>query len=85
MSITENSKNIMKDLDKLKITNVDMGGYKIEPIISLMSLPTSPKQIGRPSKSHKLSTTPAKIIYDGTFVQSSTSLVNEIEEATILE
>lgn len=62
-----------------------MGGYEIEPILSLISLPTSPKQYGRPFENHKLSTTLAKIIYDGTFVQSSTSLKNEIEEAVAFE
>lgn len=35
---------LMKDLEnRLKITNTGMDGYKIEPVLSLVSLPPSPK------------------------------------------
>lgn len=86
MSANGNPKDIMRDLEeKLKITNVDMGGCKIEPILSLMAFPTSPKHYGRPSEDHKPSNIPTQIIYDGTFIQSSASLATEIEEAAILQ
>lgn len=86
MSINGNPKDIMRDLEnKLKITDVDMGGYKIEPILSLTDLPTSPKHYGRPSEDHKPSNVLAQTIYDGTFIESSASLTTEIEEAVVLQ
>lgn len=69
MFINENSKAIIEDLEKkLKITDVDMGGYKIKPILSLMALPTSPKKYGRPPIDNRPLDTPTKVIYDGTFI-----------------
>lgn len=61
-----------------------MGRYKIEPVLPLMNLPPSPRQSGKPSEAMKPQTSPTNVIYDGTFVQSSASLANEIEEAVFL-
>lgn len=85
-SIDESPKDLMKNLEKkLKITNTGMDDYKIEPILSLVSLPPSPKQLGKPSKAMRTQTLTPNIIYDGLFVHSSTSLVDEIEEDVVLK
>lgn len=43
-STDESSETLMKDVEKkLKITNNGMDGYKIEPVLSLISLPPSPR------------------------------------------
>lgn len=44
-STAESLETLMKDLEKkLKIANTSMDGYKIEPVLSLISLPPSPRQ-----------------------------------------
>lgn len=85
-SVAKILESLLKDLEKkLRITNTRMDGYKIEPILSLTSRPPSPRQSGKPSKGMRPQTSTPKVIYDGTFIQSSTSLASEIEGDDVLK
>lgn len=65
-STIESLETLMKDLEKkLKIIGTSMDGYKIEPVLSLMSRPPSPRQSRKPSEAMKPQTSITNVIYDG--------------------
>lgn len=77
---------LLKEMEqKLKITTDGMGGYQIETVLILTTIPPSPKEIGRPLESMRLQTTQVNIIYNGAFIQPLTSLANEMEEVASLD
>lgn len=85
-SMSESLETLLKDLEKkLKITNTGMDRYKIEPVLSLMSPPPSPRQSRKPSDVMNPHTSTPNIIYDGLFIQSSTFVVDEIEKDVVLK
>ena len=67
----------------LKLKDTSMGGYQMEPIVSITSLPLSPRSYGKPSEDERPSPPTPQKIYDGTFVQSTIPLEDEDEDISI--
>ena len=57
-----------------KLKNIGIGGYQIEPMLLITSLPLSPYSYGRPSADKRPSPSTPWMIYDGIFVQVGTPL-----------
>ena len=68
----------------LKLKDIDMGGYQIKHVVSIISLPLSPCSYGRPSKDKRRSPSNPQTIYDGSFVKTTKPLENEDENRAIV-
>ena len=67
----------------LKLTQIGMGEYHIEPILSLTSLPESPHHYGRPSKVKRHFVLKPQTKYNDTFVKATIPLKEESEKRAI--
>lgn len=67
----------------LKLNDTGIGGYQIEPMLSITSLPLSPHSYGRPFEDKRPSPFNLQRIYNGAFVQDTTPLEDENENKDI--
>ena len=67
----------------LQLKHTGMGGYQMEPVLSITSLPLSPRSYGKPSEDTRPSSVTPRKLYDGTFVQATIPLEEEAENRAI--
>lgn len=76
--------NKLKQVEKsLKLKETRMHEYHIEPILSLISLPKSPYQYGRPFEMKRYFVLTPQKKYNGTFVKSIVPFKEEDENRAI--
>ena len=81
---TEYHDNKLKQIEKsLKLIETGMGEYQIAPVLSLTTLPESPRHYGRPSKANKPSLKTPRTKYGDTFVKAIVPLEDESENRAI--
>ena len=81
---TDYHDNKLKQIEQsLQLKETGMGEYQIAPVLSLTSLPESPRHYGRPSQAKKPLLHTPQTKYDGTFVTATILLEDESENRAI--